>query len=44
MLTGFRWENLKERDHFENPGTDSGIIPKQIWTVVPKDTGKVPGC
>jgi len=44
MLIGFRWRNLKETDHFENPGIDSGIIPKQIWTALLPDTGKVSGC
>jgi hypothetical protein len=28
--TGFWWGNLRERDHFENPGVDGMIIPKFI--------------
>ena len=31
MYTGFLWENLKERDHFEDPGVDGRIILRQIF-------------
>ena len=30
MHTGFRWGNLSERDHLENPGVDERIILKCI--------------
>jgi len=29
--TGFRWGNLKERDHLEGPGVDGGIIYRWIF-------------
>jgi hypothetical protein len=29
--TGFRWQNLKERDHLEDPGVDERIIFKWIF-------------
>jgi hypothetical protein len=34
--TGFRWENLRERDHWGDPGVDGRIIIKRIlkkWDV-----------
>jgi hypothetical protein len=35
--TGFWWENLRERDHWGDPGIDERIILRQIfrnWDVV----------
>jgi hypothetical protein len=29
--TGFWWETLRERDHFENPGIDGRIILRWIF-------------
>jgi len=29
--TGFWWENLRERGHFEDPGVDGRIILKWIF-------------
>jgi hypothetical protein len=29
--TGFWWENLRERDHFVDPGIDGTIILQQIF-------------
>jgi hypothetical protein len=37
MHTVFRWENLKERDHFENKGTDR----KTLKWIVKKYEGTV---
>ena len=31
MHTGFWWENLSERDHFEDPDVDRGIILKWVF-------------
>ena len=31
VYTGFRWENLRERDHLENPGVDGRIILRWIF-------------
>ena len=31
MYTGFWWENLRERDHLENPGVDERIILRWIF-------------
>jgi hypothetical protein len=28
--TGFWWRNLRERDHFEDPGVDGRIVLKWI--------------
>jgi hypothetical protein len=28
---GFRWENLRERDHLEEPGVDGRIILRWIF-------------
>jgi hypothetical protein len=30
VYTGFWWENLRERDHLEDPGVDGRIILKMI--------------
>jgi hypothetical protein len=29
--TGFRWGNLRERDHLEDPGIDGRKILRQIF-------------
>jgi hypothetical protein len=29
--TGFWWGNLRERDHFEDPGVDGSIILRGIF-------------
>jgi len=31
VYTGFWWENLKERDHLEDPGVDERIILSWIF-------------
>jgi len=31
MHTGFRWRNLTERDHLEDPGIDRRIILRLIF-------------
>jgi hypothetical protein len=32
LYTGFWWGNLRERDHFEDPGVDEGIILRfKFW-------------
>ena len=31
MHTGFLWENLRERDHLEDPGIDGRIILRWIF-------------
>jgi hypothetical protein len=31
IYTGFWWENLRERDHLEDPGVDGRIILKWIF-------------
>ena len=31
VYTGFWWGNLRERDHFEYPGVDGGIILERIF-------------
>ena len=31
MHKGFYWENLRERDHLENPGIDGRIILQWIF-------------
>jgi len=31
VYTGFWWENLRERDHLRNPGTDERIILRWIF-------------
>jgi len=38
MYTGFRWENLRERVHLEDPSVDGRIILRWIfrkWDVRP---------
>jgi hypothetical protein len=30
-LTGFWWENLRERDHLVDPGVDGRIIVRRIF-------------
>ena len=32
MHTGFRWRNLRERDHLEDPGIDGRKILKWIFS------------
>jgi hypothetical protein len=40
MYTGFRWGNLRERDHFGDPGVDGRLILRcisrkwyvRVWT------------
>jgi len=29
--TGFWWENMRERDHLEDPGVDGRIILRRIF-------------
>jgi hypothetical protein len=31
VYTGFSWGNLRERDHFEDPGIDGRIILRWIF-------------
>jgi hypothetical protein len=31
VFTGFRWGNLRERDHLGDPGIDEGIILRWIF-------------
>ena len=31
MYTGFWWENLRERDHLEDPGLDGRIILRWVF-------------
>jgi hypothetical protein len=31
VYTGFWWENLRERDHLEDPGVGGRIILKRIF-------------
>jgi len=31
MCTGVWWRNLRERDHFEDPGVDERIISRWIF-------------
>jgi hypothetical protein len=31
VYTGFWWGNLRERDHFEDPGIDGKIILRRIF-------------
>jgi hypothetical protein len=31
VCTGFWWENLRERDHYVDPGEDERIILKRIF-------------
>ena len=33
MFTGFRWENLRERDHLEDPDVDGRIILRYLQEV-----------
>jgi len=35
--TGFWWENLREREHLENPGVDGRIILR--WILRKSDVG-----
>ena len=37
MHAGFWWGNLRERDHFENPGVDGWIILR--WILRNRDGG-----
>jgi hypothetical protein len=30
VYSGFRWENLRKRDHMEDPGVDGRIILRWI--------------
>ena len=50
MHTGFCWGNLRERDHFEDPGVDKRIILRWIfrkwdggmdWTDVAQDRDRL---
>jgi len=36
-FTGFWWGNLRDRDHFEDPGTDGKIILR--WIIRKLDVG-----
>jgi len=31
VCTGFRWGNLRERDHLEDPGIDGRIILRWVF-------------
>jgi hypothetical protein len=31
VCTGFWWENVRERDHWENPDVDERLILRQIF-------------